>query len=85
MFGAGKPKATGEALEMALNPVFGKALLDAVRGVGTRLDVVGVSAYNHMNNSLFTGGQSFTLAGSAGMGNMSDFSLTGASGGHFTF
>lgn len=85
MFGAGKPKATGEALEMALNPVFGKALLDAVRSVGTRLDVVGVSAYNHMNNSLFTGGQSFTLAGSAGMGNMSDFSLTGASGGTFTF
>lgn len=85
MFGAGKPKATGEALEMALNPVFGKALLDAVRMVGTRLDVVGVSAYNHMNNSLFTNGQSYTLAGNGGMGSLSDFSLSGVTGGAFTF
>lgn len=80
MFAANKPKATGEALEMALNPVFGKALLDAMRS-NSRLEVNGVSAFNAANNSLFVNGQSFALSGTGTSGGLNDFGLGGALGG----
>lgn len=80
MFAANKPKATGEALEMALNPIFGKALLDAMRS-NSRLEVNGVSAFNAANNSLFVNGQSFALSGTGTSGGLNDFGLGGALGG----
>ena len=80
MFASAKPKATGEALEMALNPIFGKALLDAMRS-NSRLEVNGVSAFNAANNSLFVNGQSFALSGTGTSGGLNDFGLGGALGG----
>lgn len=84
MFAGGKPRATGEALEMAINPIFGKALLDAIRS-SSRLEVAGVSAFNAANNAMFVGGESFAVA-AAGQGSaLSDFSLGGVTGGTFTY
>ncbi|QVW55183.1 hypothetical protein pEaSNUABM29_00139 [Erwinia phage pEa_SNUABM_29] len=76
LFASKNPTTTGESLDMAINPVFGKCLLDFVRANCT-WSMTGVNAYNTMATSLFfnNGGEDFTLSGNGLSASGSDFDL----------
>ncbi|EED6471362.1 hypothetical protein XI41_21145 [Salmonella enterica subsp. enterica serovar Derby] len=76
LFASKAPQATGESLDMAINPIFGKCLLDFVRNNCT-WSMTGVNAYNTMATSLFfnNGGEDFTLSGNGLSASGSDFGL----------
>lgn len=76
LFGAKDARTTGESLDMALNPIFGKCVLDFVRD-NCNWQLTGVSAHNSIANSLFfnNGGENFTLSGTGSSAQGSDYSL----------
>lgn len=76
LFASKGPNVTGESLDMAINPIFAKCLLDFVRSNCT-WSLTGVNAYNTMATSLFfnNGGEDFTLSGSGLSASGSDFGL----------
>ncbi|AFQ96749.1 hypothetical protein STRATTON_37 [Erwinia phage vB_EamM_Stratton] len=76
LFGAKDARITGESLDMAVNPVFAKCVLDFVRE-NCNWQLTGVSAHNSIANSLFfnNGGENFTLSGTGSSAQGSDFSL----------
>lgn len=76
MYGNRQLRLTGESLDMAINPIFARCILDKVREKAG-WQVNGVNAYNEMETSLFynNGGQSLILSGSGTTGGLSDFGL----------
>lgn len=76
MYGNRNLRLTGESLDMAINPIFAKAVLDKVRQKAN-FQVNGVNANNAADNSLFynNGGESFTLSGNGQVGGVSGFGL----------
>lgn len=76
LFASKGPTTTGESLDMAINPVFAKCLLDFVRKHCT-WSMTGVNAYNTMATSLFfnNGGEDFTLSGTGLSASGSDYDL----------
>lgn len=78
MYGNRQLRLTGESLDMAINPILARCILDKVREkAGWQLN--GVNAYNEMETSLFynNGGQSLILTGNGTTGGLSDFGLGG--------
>jgi hypothetical protein len=77
MYGGREFRGTGESLDMAVNPVFAKTLLDRVRGAVSAWQLNGVQAHDMLNNSLFTnnGGESFVLSGGGNGGSFDTFGL----------
>ncbi|ANZ48600.1 hypothetical protein BIZ83_gp253 [Erwinia phage vB_EamM_ChrisDB] len=76
MYGNRQLRLTGETLDMAINPIFARCILDKVREKAG-WQVNGVNAYNEMETSLFynNGGQSLILSGNGATGGLSDFGL----------
>ncbi|QVW28536.1 protein of unknown function DUF2019 [Erwinia phage pEa_SNUABM_8] len=76
MYGNRQLRLTGETLDMAINPIFARCVLDKVREKAG-WQVNGVNAYNEMETSLFynNGGQSLILSGNGQTGGLSDFGL----------
>ncbi|ANZ48327.1 hypothetical protein BIZ78_gp248 [Erwinia phage vB_EamM_Caitlin] len=76
MYGNRQLRLTGESLDMAINPILARCILDKVREkAGWQIN--GVNAYNEMETSLFynNGGQSLILTGNGTTGGLSDFGL----------
>lgn len=76
MYGNRQLRMTGESLDMAINPIFARCILDKVREKAG-WQVNGVNAYNEMETSLFynNGSQSLILSGNGATGGLSDFGL----------
>lgn len=78
MYGNRQLRLTGESLDMAINPILARCILDKVREkAGWQIN--GVNAYNEMETSLFynNGGQSLILTGNGTASGLSDFGLGG--------
>lgn len=77
MYGGREFRPTGESLDMAVNPVFAKTLLDRARSAVAAWQLNGVQAHDVLSNSLFTnnGGETFVLSGSGNGGSFDTFGL----------
>ena len=77
MFGSKQPQVTGEASDLAINPLFGKALVEYITE-NCNFQVNGVTAANSLTHSVFvnTGNENFALSGSGPNAFGSDFGMS---------